>query len=89
MSQIIDYEIFLRERKKYNLPTILFPEVTENTVISGDSVDKVLEEISGGPYTLDTQRLASWKRHTKVSNILDYLTFLDEVKEICRTLCPT
>jgi len=88
MGQIISYDEFLRERKKYDLTAILFPEVTEDTIISGDNINKVLEEISGGSYVLRLQRIASWRNHVKISKVLDYLVFLDDVEEIYRTLCP-
>lgn len=88
MGQIISYDEFLRERKKYDLILILSPKVTEDTIIGGNNVNKVLEEISGGPYVLRLQRVASWRSHVKISNVLDYLVFLDDVEEICRTLCP-
>ena len=89
MDKIISYDEFLTERKMYDLTVILSPEVNGDTVISGDDVDKILEEISGGPYVLRLQRVASWRNHVKISNVLDYLVFLDDVEEICRTLCPT
>lgn len=89
MDKIISYDEFLRERKKSDLKSIFPFAVTEDTIISGDNVNKVLEEISGGPYVLRLQRVASWRNHVKISNVLDYLVFLDDVEEICRTLCPT